>query len=128
MRDAEAVGERLQPLGLVDRVAAPGRGLDMNDPLDVMEARLRDEVVRPVAQRLDRAVIVEHDVLALGLEPVVAQRRMLHVVKVNVAIGERKPRHVPPSPSVPRAARHSPTPGMTFRRDPPSTSSATPVR
>ena len=49
MRHAEPVREGLQPARLLDRVLDPDRRLHVDHPIDVLEARLGQEVVGPVA-------------------------------------------------------------------------------
>ena len=59
VRNAEPVGEGLEPSCLVDRIRGADRRLHVDDLRDVCESRLADEVVRPVALRLDRVVVPE---------------------------------------------------------------------
>src|SRR5947208_11540365 len=84
----------------------------------VVEARLADEVIRPVALRLDRAVVAKVGVFTLGLEPVVAQLRIRQVVEMNVRVCKWKRRHSAPFTCRPRKAGNMMPPLSGSRVDP----------
>ena len=93
VRMPEPVGERLEPLRLLDRVLGPERGLDVDGLGDVLEARLADEVVGPVALRLDGPDVAEHRMRELGQEPDVLQVRVAQVREVDMGVDERELGH-----------------------------------
>jgi hypothetical protein len=77
MGNASAIRLGLKPGGLLHGVATSDRGFDVDDPLDVVEAGLGQEVVGEITTRLDGAVVAEVRIgLGLRQQPVPAQRRM----------------------------------------------------
>ncbi|MCP9984733.1 hypothetical protein LUX32_49800 [Actinomadura madurae] len=109
VRDAEPVGERLQPAGLLHGVVRTDGGLDVHDLADVVEARLGDEVVGPVAARPDRSVGADHRVLGrVRLQPLVPEPGMAEIVEVDVGVDERQVGHVTSSPGRRRGGRRRP--------------------
>ena len=94
MRHAEAVVEGLDPAGLRDRVRLIGRRVDMDHGLHVAEAGLRQEVLGPVALRLQSAHGPDRIELPhLRLQPGVVERGLLQIEEVHVRIDERRLRH-----------------------------------
>ena len=109
MRIAGAIGEGLQPFGLVDRIGRAERGLDVDCLWHVREADLGDVVLDPVVLRLERVDIAEEAVHGIGLEPGIAELRPLQVVQVKVRVDERDVSHgsVPSRRKIVAGCRHS---------------------
>ena len=91
--DSRSVGEGLQPGGLVDRVGRVDRRLHMDRLRHVGEADLGDVVLDEVVLRLQRVGVGQEAVHGVGLQPAVAQRRMLHVVQMEMRVDESEFSH-----------------------------------
>ena len=89
----EPVGEGLEPAGLLDGVLGPEGGLDVDRLLEVLEARLTDEVVGPVALRLDGPDVAEDRMGEVGQEPDVLQVRVAQFREMDVGVDERELGH-----------------------------------
>jgi hypothetical protein len=75
--DAGSICVGLKPSGFLHGVAASDCGLNVDDALHVLEARLSEEIVGEVAMRLDGAVVAEVRIrLGLGKQPVPAEGRI----------------------------------------------------
>ncbi len=92
----QSVRERLEPTRLLHRVIDAQRGLDVDRLAESGEARLTDEVIGPVALRLDGADVSHDRVHELRLQPRVPQARIAQVVEVDVGVDEREPGHCSP--------------------------------
>ena len=93
-RKPQAVGEPLHEAGLLHRVLDPDRRLHVHGLGGAGKPRLRDEVVRPVADRLERVVVAKAGIL-LGIrdQPRVVQAGIAQIVEVNVRVGEFQVAH-----------------------------------
>ena len=94
MRHAEAVVEGLDPTRLRNRVRLVRGRVDMDHGLHLAEARLRQEVLGPIALRLQSTHGTDRIESAhLGLQPGVMQARLLQIKEVHVRIDESPLRH-----------------------------------
>ncbi len=121
---AGRVGLRLQPTRLLHWIGAPERSLHVDHAVDVLKARLGEEVLGAVALSLDRAVVADR-VRSRGprLQPVSAQRRVGEIMEMDVRVDEGKTLHaghtpgaVAASEGVPAGTANVPAaPGTTAR-------------
>ena len=95
MRIAGAIGEGLQPFGLVDRIGCAERGLDVDCLRYVGETDLGDVVLDPVVLRLERVDIAEEAVHGIGLEPRITELRALQVMQMEMGVDEGDVGHGP---------------------------------
>ena len=94
VREAEAVGPLLQPAGLLDWVGDPERGLHVHALAHVLEARLRDVVLRAIREHLQPVDVAEDGVDEIRLEPSVEEAGILQVDEVDLRVDQGQSRHV----------------------------------